>query len=135
MAEEAAQKPAEAPKASPSGGGKSSAPFTLSIIGGILILLNGITLALFGSLVGGIGGMVPGGEALMAIGAMMYIPLVLGIVIIIGTIMMRNPEKAKIGSILVLILSIISLVTVIGSGFIIGAILGIIGGALGLKNS
>jgi hypothetical protein len=33
----------------------------------------------------------------------------------------------------VLICSIVSLVTILGSGFFIGAILGIIGGALGLK--
>ena len=79
------------------------------------------------------GALMPGAEAIIGVGVMMYIPLILGIIILVGGFLMRNPAKRKMGSILVLICSIISLVTILGSGFFVGAILGIIGGALGLK--
>jgi Na+-driven multidrug efflux pump len=62
---------------------------------------------------------------------MAVVGLVFGIIVLVGAILMRKPEKAKIGAILVLIFSILSIV--IGGGFVIGMILGIIGGALGLK--
>lgn len=133
--EKPAEKPAAAPAeaAQPSGG--SSKPFILSLIGGILILITGMVLAAMGTLLTAIASIIPmmGMEVLMAAGAMMYIPLILGIVVIVGAALMKSSGMAKIGSILVLICSIASLVTIVGSGFFIGAILGIIGGALGLK--
>ena len=133
------QKPApapaagQAPAAAPAGGSTSSVPFILSLVGGILILISGIILAAFGSLLASISAMVPGAEAITGLAGMMYIPLVLGIIVLVGAILMRNPGKKRMASILVLICSIVSLVTILGSGFFIGAILGIIGGALGLK--
>ncbi|MCD6370863.1 MAG: hypothetical protein J7L63_05175 [Thermoplasmata archaeon] len=98
------------------------AAFVVSLIGGIFILLNGL-------LISSVGGIIvihhPGaGMALVAVG------LVLGIVVLIGTMMMRDPQKVKVGSILVLVFSIFSLP--IGGGFIIGFLLGLIGGILGL---
>ncbi|MBN2330912.1 MAG: hypothetical protein JXC85_03785 [Candidatus Aenigmarchaeota archaeon] len=107
----------------------------LSLIGGILILITGVVFAAMGTIIAAIASIIPmfGMEVLMAAGAMMYIPLILGIVVIVGAALMKTGGMAKMGSILVLICSIASLVTVVGSGFFIGAILGIIGGALGLK--
>jgi hypothetical protein len=61
---------------------------------------------------------------LAAIGA------ILAIIVIIGAILIYIPGKETIGGILVIIVSLISIV--IGGGFIIGLILGIIGGILGL---
>jgi hypothetical protein len=134
-------KPAPAPAAAPAAGAqpagekKSSAPFILSLIGGILILITGIILAALATLITAILGSmaIPGTEGIFTAGMMLYVPLLLGIVVMVGAVLMRNPAKAKIGGILVLICSIVSLLTIVGSGFFIGAILGIIGGALGLK--
>ena len=136
MAEEAAASPApEAKPSAPSAGGKSKAPFILSLIGGIIILLNGILVAALGGLMAAAGSAVPGLGAVMAGAgiAMAVVGLVFGIIVLVGAILMRKPGKAKIGAILVLIFSILSIV--IGGGFVIGMILGIIGGALGLKKS
>jgi len=55
---------------------------------------------------------------------------IFAILVIIGAILIYMPGKEVIGGILVLIFSILSIV--IGGGFLIGLILGIIGGALGL---
>lgn len=138
--EKPAEKPAEKPQGEaapaeagqPSGG--SSKPFLLSLIGGILIIITGAILAFAGTLITAMIGSFPGAEGAMAtLGAISYIPLVFGILVIVGAVLMKNPAKAKIGAILVLIFSILSLLTIVGSGFFIGAILGIIGGALGLK--
>jgi hypothetical protein len=59
--------------------------------------------------------------------------LIFGILILVGATMIYSgePSKVRIGSILVLIFSILSLLTV-GGGFLIGFILGLIGGILGL---
>jgi len=131
----AAQPAAEAPAAKSGGEGKSSAPFILSLIGGIFILLGGIGMALLGSALAMFGGLAPvGGGVVTALGAGMAIAGILpGVVVLIGAILMRNPSKAKIGAILVLVFSIISFFTSLAGGLFVGMILGIIGGALGLK--
>ncbi len=62
----------------------------------------------------------------------MAIGIILGIIVIIGAIMLyRNPDQKTGWGIAVLIVSIISIF--IGGGFLIGLILGIIGGALALQ--
>ena len=58
------------------------------------------------------------------------IGVILAILVIIGAILIYMPGKEIIGGILVIIFSILSIF--IGGGFLIGLILGIIGGALGL---
>ncbi|HIK00511.1 TPA: hypothetical protein H1016_03155, partial [archaeon] len=64
------------------------------------------------------------------------VELILAIIIIVGSIMMRNPDKAKAGSILVLVLAIISLINFTAFfGGVIGPILAIVGGALGLSKA
>jgi hypothetical protein len=126
-----AAKPAPAEGGQPSGG--SSAPFILSLIGGILMIISS-SMVLAVGLSGAIVGAVPGAEAVLAmLGALSSIPIAFSVLVIIGALLMKKPAKARIGAILVLVFSILSLITIIGSGFIIGSILGIIGGALGLK--
>lgn len=97
------------------------AAFVLSLIGGILILLNGLLISSVGSI---IAIHHRAGIALVVIG------LVFGVMVLIGATMMRDPQKVKVGSILVLVFSILSLP--IGGGFLIGSLLAIIGGILGL---
>jgi hypothetical protein len=52
------------------------------------------------------------------------------IIIFIGAYLIYMPGRETLGGILVLIFSIVSFIG--GGGFFIGAILGIVGGALGL---
>jgi hypothetical protein len=57
--------------------------------------------------------------------------MVSGIMVIVGGIMVKNPNKRMIGGILIIVFSILSLFGAWG-GFLIGMILGIIGGILGI---
>lgn len=112
-------------------GEKPTAAFVLSLIGAIFILINGLLVATMFAAGGALVGiLLPGLGAMMIIlGAL---AIVFGIIVIIGAIMINSGErnKVRIGSVLVLIFSIISLVT--GGGFIIGFILCLIGSILGL---
>lgn len=110
---------------------KPTAAFVVSLIGGILILIAGLGYAALGAICGGLVGMFA-----PAVGAAVFLYMALGaicgILVIIGAIMINKaePDKVKMGSILVLVFSIISIVS--GGGFFIGMLLGIIGGILGL---
>ncbi|MGC9149119.1 MAG: hypothetical protein ACP5GI_06745 [Sulfolobales archaeon] len=110
---------------------KPTAAFVLSLIAGILVLLTGIILAVAGGLVAM---MLPIGKVVGLVIALAAVNVVLGILIIVGAVFINSgePGKVKTGSILVLVLSIISLF-VGGGGFFIGFILGLIGGILGLR--
>jgi len=110
---------------------KPTAAFVLSLIAGILVLLTGIILAFAGGLAAML---LPFGEVVGLVIALAAVNVVLGILIIVGAIFINSgePGKVKTGSILVLVLSIISLFAG-GGGFFIGFILGLIGGILGLR--
>jgi hypothetical protein len=111
---------------------KPSAAFVISLIAGILILING---AIIGAVRSFIEPHIPGmGERALVssiLGAGMVVGIILGLIVIVAAVMLyRNPAQKTMWGIIVLVLSIISLF--IGGGFIIGLILGIIGGALAL---
>jgi hypothetical protein len=105
-------------------GNKPTAAFILTLFGGILVLLAGILIAVVGAVatifLAGIGG---------AIG---LVGIISGIVMIISAVMMNSTNKSKVTtwSIIALVFSLISLAN--GGGFIIGFILGLVGGILGL---
>ena len=108
---------------------RATAGFIISLIAGILILINSLAFFALADLVESLGGMIPFFvegvlETLGAIGA------IIALVVIVGAFLIYMPGKETIGGILVIILSILSIV--IGGGFFIGLILGIIGGILGL---
>lgn len=107
-----------------------SAAFILSLIGGILIILDAIVVAAAAAIVGAaIAGVLPGLGALLI--ALAVVGLIFGIIILIGAFQLRShPESAKMWGIVILILSLISFIG--GGGFYLGAILGIIGGILAL---
>ena len=110
---------------------RATAGFIVSLIGGIIDALVAILLIGLASAVAemesylGVGGI---GLALATLGA---VGLILAVLVIIGAILIYMPGKETIGGILVLVCSILSLFFTLG-GFIIGLILGIVGGALGI---
>ncbi len=107
---------------------KPTAAMVLSIIGGIFYLLIGIILvglgAVLGSFIGGLG---------IGVAAIGGIGLVSGIIIIVGAAIMNTSDKSKVrmGSILVLVFTLIGAVFTFG-GVVIGFILALIGSVLGL---
>ena len=99
---------------------KPTAPFILSLIGGIFVLLGGLVWALVGTILAFFSGL----------GFLLYAFLIFGIVIIIGAAMMFNaPSSTRTWGIVILVLGILSLFGVITA---LGGILAIIGGALAL---
>ncbi len=106
-------------------------PFVLGLISGIFLLILGILSVIYGAmlasvpLVGGLGGIV------LLFGTLETIS---GILVLVGSILVRNPDKAKVGSILILVFGILGFVN--GNlGLIVFPILAIVGGALGLSKS
>lgn len=98
----------------------------LSLIGGIFILLNGLLIAALGALASFI--FIPGGVPVLAWGIM---GIVFALIVIVGAFVLHsNPDQHMMWGAIILIFSIISIV--IGGGFIIGMILGSIGGVLAL---
>jgi hypothetical protein len=106
---------------------KPTAAFVLSLIGGIFILLGGVVITAVSSILL----FFPVAGAVVA--AIGIFGLICGILTILGAIWINTGEKDKVrmGSILVLIFSILSWIGA-GGGFFIGFILGLIGAILGL---
>ena len=125
---------------------RSSPSFGLSLLGGILIILgSAVTPIFFGNLYPRVCG--PGGGMMCGIGGGMMrwwgspmfmggwffsVPLISGILVIIGAILMNiRPQETTTWGIMVLLFSIIGFT---GMSFsILGSILGIIGGAIALN--
>ena len=100
---------------------KPTAAFVLSLIGGIIVLLGGIGLAILGTFLAAFG---------LDLGLILYIFPIFGIIIIIGSIMMySSPKSAKTWGIIVLILGIISMIGIITA---LGGLLALIGGILAI---
>lgn len=104
-----------------------TAAFILSLIGAILILINGLVVVAIGAaaaLIPIVGGIIGGILALIGLG--------ISIPVLIGAILMYSADKSRVttGSIIVLVFSIISLI--IGGGFLVGFILCLVGSILGL---
>lgn len=112
------------------GAKRATIGFALSLIGGILILINGVALFAMSSILDqlGLGDMLSlVGLSLDYLGGVM---IVFAIIVFIGAWLIYTPGKEMIGGILALIFSVISFIG--GGGFALGAILGLIGGILGL---
>ena len=112
---------------------KLTRALTLSLIAGILILSNAALLGVATTWFPWIIPTLPGSSAndTMLLYYLTAVGLTCGALVLLGAIMLRTMPKNKKGwSIIVIIFSIPSAVS--GGGFIIGFILGIIGGALAL---
>ena len=114
------------------------AALALSLIGGILMLIGGIVPLIaflsggygygygYGGMMGGFGGMMGGW------GGLWFIGLIAGIVVIICALMLNaQPAEHTTWGTLILVFSIVSFFGM--GGFLIGALLGIAGGALALS--
>lgn len=118
---------------------KNYVAFPLSLAGGILILLGGgvgITMMSLPSICcQGFAGMMQGMMGGMWFGIMMWafvLGFASGIMVLLGAIMLYvRPDKRKTWGTIVILFSAVSFLGM--GGFFIGAILGIIGGALALS--
>lgn len=113
-------------------GEKPTAGFVLGLIGGILILLEGLFLVVAASATSALGGLygVPFdfGGLLLALAA---IGLIFALVVLLSSVMLyMRPASHVLWGVILLLFSIFSFV--IGGGFFLGAILGLIGGILGI---
>ena len=108
---------------------RATAGLVVSVIAGAIVLVTGLSILLFFPfyqwLLGyvGLGFLIPYGLILVMIG------FVSGILMMIGGALMYLPGKERAGAVIVLLFSIISLIIL--GGFLVGAILGIVGAALG----
>lgn len=117
---------------------KPTTAFVLSLIAGVLILLGGGMGSFFLGMMGGWRGMMSGPHMMgfpsggYGIG-FSILGLIVGFLVIFGAIMLDSkPNEHKTWGAIILIFSILSILVGIG-GFGLGAILGIIGGALAIS--
>ena len=108
---------------------KPNKAFILSLVAGILIIINTTILGIATTWFPGIIPALPGssGNDTTILYQLTAIVLIFGILVLIGAIMLQiKPIKKKAWGIIIVVFSIPSVIT--GGGFIIGFILGIIGG-------
>ena len=117
-------------------GERPTAAMVLSIIGGVLVFLNASLLAVFATVIVIVepapfpvdGQTIDIGAPLVALAAF---GVILGMLIVVfGILMFVKPGSAKALGVVVLILSVASIL--LGGGFFIGLVLGLIGGILGI---
>ena len=108
---------------------KATSGFIISFIAGILILINALMFVALADFLEELGASLPIFVTGIFTG-LAAVGVILGVLVIIGAFLIYSAGKETIGGILVIIFSIISIV--IGGGFLLGLILGIIGGVLGL---
>jgi hypothetical protein len=118
--------------------------FVLSLLGGLLIIfhsvLNTIMFSFFGVSFGFMGGMMSGFTGMMgSVGfpfgfmvGLMLVGLIAGIIVFVGSLMLylRPLEHFAWGTV-ILVFSIISFLGM--GGFVVGAVLGIIGGSFAIS--
>jgi hypothetical protein len=113
------------------GSEKPTKAFTLSSVAGILIVANAVALGVVAKWFPGIMPTLPGssGNDPTLLIELAAVGLILGIIVLLGALMLyAKPANKKEWGIMIIIFSIPSVV--MGGGFIIGFILGIIGGKL-----
>ena len=109
---------------------KPTKTFMLSLIAGILIVSNAALLGIAARWFPGVIPTLPGSSAndTTVLYRLTAVGLIVGVLVLLSAIMLRiKPANKKTWGIMIVVFSISSVVT--GGGFIIGFILGIIGGA------
>ena len=112
---------------------KPTVAFVLSLFGGIIYLLVGLVVSAFPSFLGSYADLagVPGvGVAIAVVGG---VGLISGVLMFVGSIMMKTTRTSRVrmGSVLVLVFTIIGAAFTVG-GFGVGFILALIGSIMGL---
>lgn len=113
---------------------KRTRAFVLSSIAGILILMNAVAVATAATWFPEIFPTLPGssGNDTATLYSVAVVGLICGALVVLGAMMLRSrPAHKRAWGIMIMASSIPSVVT--GGGFIIGFILGIIGGILALS--
>ncbi|SRR6266540_3726887 len=132
---------------------KPVAPFVLSLIAGIFIILGAIVMSMFAfgipNMMGGMGGSVSGMSGMSGMMSNMYggigmgmmiglaptftiVGLVSGTVVVLGSVMLYiRPSTNQLWGALILTFSVISIFGGMG-GFLVGLVLGVVAGALAL---
>ena len=107
---------------------KSTSAFVLSIISGISILLNSTLLAMNSASLS-----VDRSQSLPT-AVLFGITFIFGVLVLVGSFLMRNKRNVKSGAFMVLIFSFLSLIIggALFAGFFVGFIPGFIGAMLGL---
>jgi hypothetical protein len=104
------------------------AAFGLSLAGGILILVGGFLLAI----VSGVAASVGAGAAGAILGGFALVGVLLGFLIVILAILLYiTPEHHSAYGVVIIILSLVSIFG--GGGFLIGIVLGVVGGVLAVR--
>ncbi|MEM3403967.1 MAG: DUF6114 domain-containing protein [Nitrososphaeria archaeon] len=103
---------------------RPSVAFTLSLIGGIFVILMGLIIMAVGAVatfwIGGIGGVVG------------FFGVVCGVLMVVGAVMLyTNPEHHVAWGTAVIVFSFLSWIGAVG-GLVIGFALGLVGGILGI---
>ncbi len=113
---------------------KSNRAFKLSIIAGTLILVNAVLLGAAATWFPWVIPTLPGptGNSDVPFGSLTAIGLVCGLIVLIGAILIRGKTLTRrISGIMVVAFSIPSVI--MGGGFVVGFILGIMGGISAYK--
>ena len=113
---------------------KVSKAFTLALIAGLLIVSNATLLGVAATWFPWIIPTLPGSadNSTIPFASLTAVGLMCGVIVLFGSLMLyRKPAYKKVWGILIIVFSIPSVIT--GGGFIIGFILGIIGGVLELR--
>ncbi len=113
---------------------KPKRAFTLSLLAGILVVCNAVAVGVAGAYFPWIFPTLPGSDnnATVQFATIAVIGLICGALVLFGAIMLRiKPENKKAWGILIIVFSLPSVIT--GGGFIIGFILGIIGGVKAIR--
>jgi hypothetical protein len=113
---------------------KSSKAFTLSLTAGVLILINAVGLAIVARWFLEIMPVLPGssGNDPILFYTLSSVGLILSLLVLFATLMLRNkPANKKVWGTLIIVLSVPSVI--MGGGFIVGFILGIVGGVKAIK--
>jgi hypothetical protein len=115
---------------------KPTKAFNLALTAGILIMINAVLLGVVAKWFIGIMPTLPGstGNDPTFLIELAAVGLTLGVLVLLGTLMLHiKPAKKKAWGIMIIVFSIPSVI--MGGGFIIGFILGIIGGKIALSKN
>jgi hypothetical protein len=113
---------------------KPTKAFNLALMAGILIITNAVLLGVVAKWFIGIMPTLPGssGNDPTLLIELATVGLIFGVLVLLGTLLLHiKPAKKKAWGIMIIVFSIPSVI--MGGGFIIGFILGIIGGKIALS--
>lgn len=113
---------------------KSAKAFNLALMAGILIITNAVLLGVVAKWFIGIMPTLPGssGNDPMLLSGLATVGLIFGVLVLLGALMIYSkPANKKAWGIMIIVFSVPSVI--MGGGFIIGFILGIIGGKIALS--